>query len=408
MTHFSAIENMLKQNAIGLRNDVIAHYAYQIYTRKRERNQPSTPEQDWQESIDYLANHKLVVLSCRMRSLLRKIVEAVFIGLPSSRWIQLLAVPLILSVSGAILASFLQENSRQYSILEKYLQDSEALLSDSEKNLSEHDKQVRRSLFRTRSIAIINGFNGENKQIVIRLLSELDLINKSNGGISLAGLSLKMARLDNLRLDEADLRGTNLSGALISTSTLRSANLSRAVLDRSNMQGSSLVAADLSWASLRGAIIGFDYDLIEFAERSERRGMPASNYLLSTQARLAVDLERAVLENANLEDANLRGANLREARLRSAKLINSNLQTARLENANIREADLRGASLRGALLNNAQLDLANLENADLKDAVLLDATGLTVAQLKRARNWEKATYSPLINSQLGLSSTNLH
>lgn len=399
---------MLKKNILGPSHEMIAHYAFRIHIRKRRDNQPSTPERDWQESIEYLSKRQWLVLAFMSRSLIYSIGDAALVRLPNSRWIQLLAVPIILSMTGAYVASVLQENARQYSVLDKYLKDSEALLSNTEKDGSEQQKRVKRSLFRTRSIAIMNGLNVENKQVVIRLLSELSLLNKQNGGISLAGLNLKTARLDNLSLDEADLSGTDLSGAYISMSTLMSVNLSRAVLDRSNMQGSRLVAADLSWASLRGAKIGHDYDLIKLAQRSEKLGVPASNYMLSTQALLSANLERAVLENANLEDSNLRGVNLREARLRNANMANCSLQLAQLETANMREANLRGANLRGAHLNNAQLDLANFENADIKEAVFLDATGLTVTQIKRARNWEKAIYSPLIYSQLGLKPPNSH
>jgi len=405
---FSTIKSRLRQGTLNPSDEMLSHYAYHIHITKIRKNQPSTPEEDWQESIEYLARRQWLVLAFKTRSLLCRIGESVLVRLPNSRWVQLLAVPIILSVTGAYVASVLQENARQYSILDKYLKDSELLLSDIESNGSEQQERVKKSLFRTRSIAIVNGFNIENKQIVLRLLSDLRLLNKKDGGISLAGLNLRMARLDNLSLDEADLSGTDLSGALMSMSSLRAANLSRAVLDRSNMQGSILVTANLSWASLRGATLGHDYDLIELIERSESLGIPASNYMLSTQALLSGNLERAVLDNANLEDANLSGANLREARLRNANMVNCSLQLAQLETANLREADLRGANLQGARLNNAQLDLANLENANVKDAVFLDATGLTVAQIKRARNWEKATYSPLIYTQLGIKPPTSH
>lgn len=339
---------MFKQTILAPTHKMIAHYAYHIHIRKTKNNHPSTPERDWQESIEYLSKRQWLVLAFMSRSLLSKIGDSVLVKLPDSRWIQLLAVPIILSMTGAYVASVLQENAHQYNVLDNYLKDSEALLSDTEKDGSEQQNRVKRSIFRTRSIAIINGFNVENKQIVIRLLSDLGLLNRKHGGISLAGLNLKTARLDNLSLDEADLSGTDLSGASLSMSTLMAVNLSRAVLDKSIMQGSNLVAADLSWASLRGAKIGYDYDLIELAQRSEKLGMPASNYMLSTQALLSGNLERAVLENANLEASNLRGVNLREARLRNANMVNCSLQLAQLETANMREADLRGANLRGA------------------------------------------------------------
>jgi uncharacterized protein YjbI with pentapeptide repeats len=399
---------MPKQNILYPSHAMIADYAYRMHIEKRKRNQDSTPEQDWLESIEYLRKRQWLVLAFKSRSLLHRIGDLLLVRLPNSRWIQLLAVPIILSITGAYVASVLQENARQYSVLDKYLKDSEVLLSDTEENGGEQQARVKRSLFRTRSIAIINGVNIENKQVIIRLLSELGLISKKNGGISMASLNLKMARLDNLSLDEADLSGTDLSGAFIAMSTLKAANLSGAMLNGSNLQGSNLVAADLSWASLRGAKLGHEFDLIELIQRSEKLGMPASSYMLSMQSLKSANLERAVLENANMENSNLRGVNLREARLRNAMMVNCNLQLAQLETANMREADLRGANLRGARLNNAQLDLANLDNADVKDAVFLDVAGLTVRQIKRARNWEHATYSPLMNSQLGLEPLSAH
>jgi hypothetical protein len=144
-----------------------------------------------------------------------------------------------------------------------------------------------------------------------------------------------------------------------------------------------------------------------------------------------VDLKGAYLKGANLKGANLGHANLYDANLNgaylehaylghanlSANLGHANLGHANLEHANLEHAYLGHANLSLANLNGTYLSLANLEHANLyganlehanlehaylKDADLESAKNLTVEQIKAAKNWEQAKYSPEFRALLGL------
>ncbi len=117
-----------------------------------------------------------------------------------------------------------------------------------------------------------------------------------------------------------------------------------------------------------------------------------------------VDFFRANFSNAILEEATLIGANLQEANLIQANLIQANLTRANLARANFSNATLLGANLFFADLVGADLFFADLVGADLKGATLYQANlyganlyrtnSLDITQLKLAKNWEKAIYTP--------------
>lgn len=95
--------------------------------------------------------------------------------------------------------------------------------------------------------------------------------------------------------------------------------------------------------------------------------------------------------------------------LRGAKLYEGNLSKVFLSESNMEEVDLNGANLSGARLFKTILDDANLVNAnftkaDLAEASLIEADvykadfreviGLNDKQVKKAKSWEDAKYSP--------------
>ncbi|HAK94443.1 MAG TPA: hypothetical protein DCM87_05445 [Planctomycetes bacterium] len=101
------------------------------------------------------------------------------------------------------------------------------------------------------------------------------------------------------------------------------------------------------------------------------------------KARLSgAQLDKAVFDRCDLAGAELRNASLRQAALR----------TCRLEGADLREADLTGADLSGCDLRFALLAGARLFAADLAQADLGHAVGLSLAELRGARNWHLAAY----------------
>jgi uncharacterized protein YjbI with pentapeptide repeats len=78
-------------------------------------------------------------------------------------------------------------------------------------------------------------------------------------------------------------------------------------------------------------------------------------------------------------------------------LSQADLVEARLDGANLTKAILLGANL-----YRAHLKGAILSEADLKGAELQGATGLSVSQIKAAKNWEMAFYDQYFLKELGL------
>ncbi|WP_414588072.1 pentapeptide repeat-containing protein [Scytonema sp. PCC 10023] len=156
-------------------------------------------------------------------------------------------------------------------------------------------------------------------------------------GVPLIALKIPKARLESINLPNANLCLADLNKA-----NLRYANLSNAKLIEANLTAANLFDANLS---------GTDADLSD-----------------------------ANLSNAILERANLSGATLRNTKLIGAKLIKANLREAKLTNANLSGADLSGADLSDA----------DLSDADLSGADLSSAKNYTDAQVKRAKNSDKA------------------
>ena len=89
-----------------------------------------------------------------------------------------------------------------------------------------------------------------------------------------------------------------------------------------------------------------------------------------------------LLVNADLRGCNLEGADLMEADLRGANLFGANMSGVLLKHANLQGANLAGANLAGAML----------DGADLLGAELMGARGVTPGAIRRAANWDKATY----------------
>ena len=124
------------------------------------------------------------------------------------------------------------------------------------------------------------------------------------------------------------------------------------------------------------------------------------------------DLTKANLHDAFLNRANLQDANLMDANMLGAYLTGANLQRAYLPYANLLGADLSGADLQGADLTQAKLAHADLTGANLQDVNLLGANlpgadlsgieGRALKQIKSAKGWESARYSPDLREALGL------
>jgi len=105
-----------------------------------------------------------------------------------------------------------------------------------------------------------------------------------------------------------------------------------------------------------------------------------------------LDLRHSNLSGANLNHANLNHANLNHAHLIGAGLFAANLSDAILEGDNLQGVDLTLANLQGA----------NLSAANLKGTDLIHVKDVSPDQIKAAKNWQQAHYSPEFRKQLGL------
>ena len=130
----------------------------------------------------------------------------------------------------------------------------------------------------------------------------------------MAGVDMRLAKLDEARLEGAQLGHAILSGASFASARLDGADLSGAWLHGANFIVASLQGADLSGAKLEGA-----------------------------------DFTSAVMQGASLALAGLEGASLRDAELEGVNLAMARLAGADLSGAKLQGSDMRGATVWRAL-----------------------------------------------------------
>ena len=98
------------------------------------------------------------------------------------------------------------------------------------------------------------------------------------------------------------------------------------------------------------------------------------------------------------------GADLRDAYFLLSNLENTRFWKATLTNAKFNKSNLSGARLEEADLQDADFTDCLLQGADLRGANLKGASGLTIEQIKAARNWQEATFDDELMIQLGLKA----
>ena len=182
---------------------------------------------------------------------------------------------------------------------------------------------------------ILQGANFRGANFRRADLSGADFFNADLFRANLSRANLLGARLNEVNLIKAYLRGANFTGSDLSGACLRGSNLSNADLKEADLKGADLIGAclrqaDLSNADLKGA-----------------------------------DLKGADLIGACLRQAGLSGANISKSDLGKANLSKANLSNADLSSTDLRGANLGGADLSGAMLIEASLIETNLTNAKL-------------------------------------------
>lgn len=111
--------------------------------------------------------------------------------------------------------------------------------------------------------------------------------------------------------------------------------------------------------------------------------------------------QRLELSNLFLREADIKhGTEPQGAHMEGALFINTNLERAMLREVNLENAILRDANLRYAVLYKANLTNADLRGADLERADMQWVKGLTVGQIKVAKNWDKAIFTQEFEDEL--------
>jgi uncharacterized protein YjbI with pentapeptide repeats len=237
-------------------------------------------------------------------------------------WMELLIIPIVLGFGALWFNRSERKNDRKIAeernkneqeiaadrmreaALQTYIDRMTELLLEKDLRKSKPEDEVR-DVARTRTLTTLRILDPVRKGLLVRFLTEAELIRKDSPVVNLSG-----ADLNNIRLSGADLKEVNLSQAF----------LTKAYMDETRLSN-----ANLSGAQLIGAHLYFD--------RLDKADLSRAN------------LSEADLGRADLHGADLSGAYLIEADLREAFLGEANLAGAVLIRANLRGADLEGANL---------------------------------------------------------------
>lgn len=283
--------------------------AHEIW--KKRGKQGGTPESDWDKAIEELKAEKSG--GYRVRTIASIPFKWAIFTLPTLDWMKLLAVPLALSITGAIISSRIQEEAKQNEALNNYYNQIQSLMFDHKLMVTKPPSETLK-IARARTLTNLGALDNKRKIQLLQFLGDSLLIKPgSKPVISLRNADLSNADLRNADLGEINLSKANLSNAKLSFAFLvgidfREANLSQANLSQSYLVGSDLSMANLKGADLSDAILGKNYI------RSDGRRL----YRMFTGLS-AAKLYRADLRDTNLKKAFLGGANLSGAKLSGMK-----------------------------------------------------------------------------------------
>jgi uncharacterized protein YjbI with pentapeptide repeats len=201
-----------------------------------------------------------------------------FRGKTAWDWMQLLIVPLVLTVLGLSFAiaqqviSNLQQELRQQQIeeqraaaerdiadqqaqdeaLEAYLNVMKELLLEQDLRDSGPDSNAR-AVANVQTLLILERVAAHRKGVVLRLLTESHLIDAEAPLIETSTLSFQEATAEGIDLSDTDLSRANFEVAFLRYANLRDADLSGANLSRAILEGADLRGANLTRTSLSGA-----------------------------------------------------------------------------------------------------------------------------------------------------------
>ncbi len=185
-------------------------------------------------------------------------------------WLQLLLVPVIL-LAGILWLGIEQNQDNQQLIQQQHAtstsvaaqQQQDALLANYQDQITDmmlHDNLLKAQTIspvsqvaQIRTLSVFRQANPDSKALLMRFLYDTNLINNDFHIISMRGVDVTNAHLQNL-----DLRDTYLSGVDLHASYMQSINLSFATLlfvdlSGTNLHGADLHATDLHNVDLTGA-----------------------------------------------------------------------------------------------------------------------------------------------------------
>ncbi len=267
-------------------------------------------------------------------------------------------------------------------------------------------------------------------------LSETNLANANLKGANLRNTKLRKSHLEGANLKGANLRGSDLTGAYInektiftnviydektekywpidsdsdhknrnykikSTADLQNADLKGADLRDADLIDADLRNADLTDADLRGSILTkaelsgatlnkIIYDITtKFPTKFYEEKARDEGYKLDFYA----NLQKVNLEGRNLMDSMLKGANLTEAKLKNSEFSGSNLSNANLSGADFQNTNLKDVNLKDATVEKTNFRGAIFKNTDIDEIDFTKALGLSVKQIKQAKNVDKAIFN---------------
>jgi uncharacterized protein YjbI with pentapeptide repeats len=252
-------------------------------------------------------------------------------------------------------------NSHPVSKLMQALDKVSNLLGEREDRGKPADSQLFSKLVQARTLALLLKLDPDRKRQPLKLIAQLELINRDNPLLSLKnagfeGADLHEVTLSRVCLREADLRIADLTGADLWESDLWQADL----------RGADLTRVVLTNACLAGANL-LPYDRLNPAQLNRPHllnGADASN----VDKKNRLDLRK--LNNLHLTVTTLAEANLQGADLSGALLYRANLADADLTGTILIDADLRRADLSGAVGVNAEAleqQSYSLEGATMPD-----------------------------------------
>ena len=270
-----------------------------------------------------------------------------FRGMTVREWLELLIVPVVLSLITVVFTW--QQNERQQDLetkrtnqaqkienlraeaerelaeqraqdetLQAYLDQMGSLLLEKDLRESQEDSDVRR-LARARTLVVLDVLDSRRQNRVLRFLEETELIRARPPDrppiISLKYASLRDFELIGKQLLKGtDLTQAGLAGAELSVTHLEGTDLSLAHLGEANLRD-----AYLNDAKLNGAYL-YDTDL-RGADLSDDEGRFNSGARMIRALLAGADLSGADLTNAELSGADLTNARITEEQLREAESL---------------------------------------------------------------------------------------